>query len=276
MKKIKFKKPKVVFIILLLSLFILFLLYNFLIFSGIISKNTFLNQILAITDENEESIFNIQKITTYSDAGIIGDTPDKPLENISINQFSDISIKIDNLSTISDLTAENTVKSLYIDNINTTTNIGTNIFNYKNYSNFGKFELLENYSNNKIEFNIINTNDENSNTDYSKPTFFTDCSNPLTLGFINSDIITDYSVSGDINSVTYNGKILQEANIPLEDLYTTLQFRINLVNNNNEKFAYNMKLDINLNDESGSIYSGSKSTSQDLSGEEYNFFKQAF
>ena len=274
MKNFKFKQPILIFILMLICIFILFVLYNCLIFSGIISKNTFLSQILAVTDGNEKPIFNIQKITTSSGVGIVGDTPDKPLNNITINQYSDISIKIDNLNTITDLTNENTVKSLYIDNIKTHTNIGNNTINYKNYSNFGKFEMLENYCENKIEFNIMHTNDENSNANYSKPTFFTDCSNPITLGFVNSDIITDYGVSEDINSITYNGKILQEANISLDDLYTTISFRINLLNNNDEKFAYNMNLNINL--ENGNIYNGSTSSSENVSGEKYNFFKESF
>ena len=276
MKNFKIGKPRLIFLLLILLLFITFLLYNYFIFSGIISKNEFLSQILAVSDENEKPIFTIQKIIHYANAEVISDTPDKPLENISIHQFSDLSVKIDNLGTITDLTAENTVQSLYIDNIQTQCNIGTHLFNYKNSLNFGKFEMIENYNDTKIDFNIVNTNTENETTDYSNPTFFTDCSNPITLGFLNKDLLTNYSASKDSNTVTYNGKILEEAGIALEDLYTTISFRINLTNNKNEKFIYNMKLDLDLNDSNGSIYSGYQLRSKNTSGDEYRFFKQAY
>ena len=46
-----------------------------------------------------------------------------------------------------------------------------------------------------VNFNIINTNSENENTDYSNPTFYTDCSNPISLGYLNKDIVTNYAVS---------------------------------------------------------------------------------
>ena len=276
MKKFKIGKPRLIFILLIILIFIIFLLYNYFIFSRIISKNEFLNQILVVSDENEEPIFTVQKIINYAGAGVISDTPDKPLENISIHQFTDLSIKIDNLSTITDLTPENTVKSLYIDNIKTDSNIETHLFNYKNYLNFGKFEMIENYTDNKINFNIINTNSENENADYSKPTFFTDCSNPITLGFLNKNILTNYSASKDSSTVTYNGKILKEANISLDDLYTTISFRINLTNKKDEKFIYNLKLDLPLDDSQNGIYSGSQLNSTNTSGDEYRFFKQAF
>ena len=276
MKKFKIGKPRLIFLLLIILLFIIFLLYNYFIFSRIISKNEFLNQILVVSDENEEPIFTVQKIINYAGAGVISDTPDKPLENISIHQFTDLSIKIDNLSTITDLTPENTVKSLYIDNIKTDSNIETHLFNYKNYLNFGKFEMIENYTDNKINFNIINTNSENENADYSKPTFFTDCSNPITLGFLNKNILTNYSASKDSSTVTYNGKILKEANISLDDLYTTISFRINLTNKKDEKFIYNLKLDLPLDDSQNGIYSGSQLNSKNTSGDEYRFFKQAF
>ncbi len=275
MKKIKFKKPKLIFILLIISLFIIFLLYNNVVFSRYISRNIFLDQILSVSTENDTPIFTIQKITQYSGVGIEGNTPDKPLENISANQFTDIAIKIDNLGSIPDLSTENTVKSMYIDNIKTATNIGSHIFNYKNPLNFGKYETVTNFDQ-KIEFNIINTNEENSNTDYSKPTFFADCSNPITLSFINTNILTNYSVTENINTITYNGKILQDANISISDLNTILEFRINITNNNNEKFIYNMKLNIDLNDNNGGIYSGYQLKTTNTSGDQFRFFNSAF
>ena len=94
---------------------------------------------------------------------------------------------------------------------------------------------------------IIGQNVENENYDYSKPTFYTDCSNPISLGYMNKDILTDYSVSEGTTSVSYNGKVLQEAGINLDELKYTLSFKIHIINNLNEEFVYQMSMDVDLN-----------------------------
>lgn len=276
MKKLKIKNPKFVFTTLIISLLIIFLLYHSFVFSVVFARNAFANEMIEIADENENSIFNIQKILLYSSANAIDNSEDHSLKNMSICQFTDISIYIDNTSTISELTNENTIKELYIDNIviSSTADLGTKVLNYKNPLNFGKYKNITSPDNGRIDFNIINTNAENENTDYSVPTFYTDCSNPITLGYNNKDILTNYSVSQDSNSVSFSGKVLQEANINLSDLNYTLSFRINIVNNLNQKFVYNMKLDVNLNDDNGGIYNGYVYKGKTTSGSEYRFFKE--
>ena len=180
------------------------------------------------------------------------------------------------MSTISELTDENTIKQLYIDDIVATSNadMGTKILNYKNPLNFGKYEMIETPENNRIDFNIVNTNSENENNDYSNPTFYTDCSNPISLGYLNKNILTNYSVSNGSNTVSFNGKVLQEANINLEDINYTLNFNIHIVNNLNQKFVYHMKLDVNLDDGNGGIYNGYVFKGKNTAGNEYRFFKE--
>ena len=273
--KQKIQHPKLVFFILLIALFAVFLLYYFFVFSGNYAKNEFANEMIDIADENEESIFAIQKLLLYSSANAIDNSENQSLNDLSICQYTDLSIYIDNLLTVSDLTDENTVKELYIDNIVITSNadIGNKLLNYKNPLSFGKFKMLQAPENNRIDFTIVNNNSENETHDYSQPTFYTDCSNPITLGFLNKDILTNYSVSGDSNTVSFNGKVLQEANIPIEDINYTLNFTINIVNNLNQEFSYNMKLDVNLNDDNGGIYNGYVYKGKSTSGSQYNFFK---
>ena len=276
-KKIKIKNEKLVFIILIITLFIVFLLYYNFVFSVVFSRNAFANQVINIADDNESSIFNIQKVSIYSSATATNASKEQALKNMSISQFSDISIYIDNTSTISELTNENTIKELYIDNISISSfnnsNIGTKVLNYKNPLNFGKYENIDEPQNDRIDFNIVNTNSENENTDYSKPTFYTDCSNPITLGYENKDIVKNYSVNDNQNTVSYNGKLLKEANINLDDINYNLSFRINIFNNLNEKFVYNMDLDVNLNDDNGGIYNGYVYKNNTTSGSQYNFFR---
>ena len=260
MKKINFKikNVKLAFVILIILAFIVLLLYYHFILTPSFAKSNFTNQMVEISDENENSIFNIQKILLYSSANAISNSKDQSLKDMSICQFTDLSIYIDNSQSGSELTDENTVKELYIDNIVMTSNVdkGTKILNYKNSFNAGKYMDIKQPENNRIDFTIINTNQENENHNYDEPTFYTDCSNPITLGYLNKDILTNYSVTDDSKSISFNGKVLKEANIDLEDINYTLNFTIHIVNKLNQKFAYNMKLDVNLNDDNGGIYNG--------------------
>ena len=184
-KKIQVKNERLLFAILLIALFIIFILYYNFVFSEVLARNSFANQMIEIANQNENPIFTVQRILLYSSANAIDNSDDLSLKNMSILQYTDISIYIDNLGTISDLTDENTIRELYIDNINIKTNsdMGNQVLNYKNPLNFGKYENLQ--STDRIDFNIVNTNSENENHDYSTPTFYTDCSNPISLGYIN-------------------------------------------------------------------------------------------
>lgn len=278
MRKLDFriKNVKLAFAILIIILFIIFLLYYHFILTKYSAKNSFTNQMVEISDENENSIFNIQKILVYSSATAVDNSEDQSLKDVSISQYSDISIYIDNTSYITDLTNENTIKELYIDNIvvNSNSDRGTKILNYKNPLTFGKYKMVEPPSNNRIDFNIINTNSENENHDYTMPTFYTDCSNPITLGYLNKDLLTNYSVSDSSNKISFNGKVLKEANIDLNDVNYTLNFNIHIVNNLNQKFVYNMSLNVNLNDDNGGIYNGYVYRGKTTSGNEYRFFKE--
>ena len=275
--KFKIKNVKLAFVILIIALFVVFLLYYHFVFAESFARNDFANQMVEISEANEKSVFNVQKVLLYSSANAIDNSESQALQNMSICQYTDISIYIDNMANASELTDENTIKQLYIDNINITSNSdkGTKLLNYKNPLNFGKYEEIELPENNRIDFNIVNTNVENENYDYSKPTFYTDCSNPISLGYMNKDILTDYSVSEGTTSVSYNGKVLQEAGISLDELKYTLSFKIHIINNLNEEFVYQMSMDVDLNDENngmatnGYVYKG-----QNTQGTQYQFFRE--
>lgn len=277
MKKIPIKNERLVFTLLIIALFIIFLLYYNCVFSVVFARSSFTNQMVEISDSNENSIFNIQKVLLYSNANAIDNSENNSLKNMSICQYTDLSIFIDNTSYISELTDENTVKELYIDNIEATTNnaeMGNKIINYKNPLDFGKYKKIKSPDNDRIDFNIINTNEANESNDYSEPTFYTDCSNPITIGYMNNDILTNYSVSQDANSVSFNGKVLKEANISLDDINYNLSFTIHITNNLNQKFVYNMKLNVDLNDNNGGIYKGYVYKGKTTSGNEYRFFRE--
>lgn len=273
-KKIKIKNEKTIITIFIIALLILSFLYYHLIFYKIYAKNTFANDAVNIAEQNENPIFTVQRILLYSSATAIDNTKEQSLENISISQFSDIAIYIDNTSTISELTDENTIKELYIDNININSDIenGERFINYKNPLDFGEYKDLN--KTDRIDFKIINTNSQNENSNYSEPTFYTDCSNPISLGYMNKDLLKNYSVSPDKKTVSFNGKVLQEANVNLDDLKCSISFTINIVNNLNQKFVHTMSIDLDLNDDNGGIYNGYVYKGKNLNGIENSFFKE--
>lgn len=275
MKKIKIRNHKIVFTILILILCITSILYYDLIFKTSLAKSSYSNQVVELAEQNENPIFKIHKIIVYSGANAIDSSENESLKDLSILQYSDIAIYLDNTSAIYDMTAENTIKQLYIDNIKITTGSdkGHQYINYKNALDFAKYKDIEEPTSDKIEYNIVTNNSENDNTDYSKPTFYSDCSNPITLEYMNKDIITNYATSNDSNTISFNGKVLQEAGINLNDINYTLTFNINILNNQNEHFICTMKLDIDLSGDDGGIYKGYKYDNNTVSGYEYNFIK---
>lgn len=275
MKKIRIKHHKIVFTILILILCVLSFLYYDLIFKTSFAKDEFSNQVVKVAEQNENPIFKIQKIIVYSSANAIDKSENESLQDLSILQYSDIAIYLDNTSTIYDITNENTVKELYIDNISISSGSdkGHQYVNYKNALDFAKYKEIEESDSDKIEYHIVNTNDENNNTNYETPTFYADCSNPITLEYMNEDIITNYAASSDSNTISFNGKVLQEAGIDLKDVNYTLNFTINITNNLNEKFICPVRLQVDLSGNDGGIYKGYKYDNTSVSGYEYNFIK---
>lgn len=268
----KIKNVRLAFVILIILCLVLIFAYNHFVISDSVSRDNYANQMISISDNNEKTIFSIQKVVLYSNANAIDNSKDQSLSDVSICQFSDLGISIDNSQTSSELTDENTVKELYIDNIVMTSKLdkGIKILNYKNPFSFGKYREIESPINNRIDFKILNTNQENESNNYDEPTFFTDCSNPINLGYLNKDLLTKYSVSNESSTVSFNGKVLKEANISLDDINYNLKFTIHIVNNLNEKFSYNMNLDVNLD----GIYDGYTYRAKSTSGNEYRFFRE--
>ncbi len=270
--KFKIKNVKLAFTILIIVAMVILILYYIFVFSSMIAKNNFANQMIEISEENEKPIFGIQKILLYSSANAVDNSDNQSLSNMSLSQFSDISIYIDNSLASSEINDENTVKELYIDNISMTTKAenGNKLLNYKNPLHFGEYQEIKQSLNNRIDFKIINTNEENESNNYDEPTFFSDCSNPISLGYLNKDLLTNYSISDTSKTISFNGKVLKEANVNLENINYDLSFTIHIVNNANEKFSYNMKLGVNLD----GIYDGYSYKGKTTEGTEYEFFKE--
>ena len=137
--------------------------------------------------------------------------------------------------------------------------------------NMSKFVEIE-ASSNEIHYNVIHTNDEKETTE-SKITFFTDCSEPLILSYVNEDVVYEADVSGLGQKLSLNGSILKALNIGLDSLNYKISFRINIENNLGDRYACTCAVNVVLDSGTSSIYSGNVMQIFDLSVGDYRFKK---
>ena len=256
---------------------ILLIICYVLLFQLYIDKNIFATEMERISEKNSEPAFSIQKIYICSSATAIDNSTQQNQNNLDLYQFTDIAVYINNYKEEDGLTTKNTVKNLYIDNIDVTleNNTGKANIMYTNILKFGSKDELKNMVNSEsidenqenIQFNIVNTNKENEEANYDMPTFYADCSNPITLKYVNQ-INKKYSI-GNNNSAVFDGTILKKAGVSLEDINCQIKFKINIINNDDDYNSAWLNFKIPLKD----IYKGTSIKSKTTVGNEYKFFR---
>lgn len=240
-------------------------------------KKRYSNDAENFVNANKDPVFKVKQITLISSAYAV-DNSGGNLKDIDISQFTDISIDIDNTGKSSDITAENTINEMYITNIKKSTMSdpqGKKLkFNYKNPYNNGKFVDIDNYKNDGILFKVFRNNSEYENANFEQPSFYTDCSNPISLGYVNKNFLTGCEVNSDNGSISFDGTILKSAGTDLKSIEPTLGFSINIVNNQNEKFICNLDLKIDISSNADEeIYTGYVVRVINTDDEKYNFLK---
>lgn len=130
-------------------------------------------------------------------------------------------------------------------------------------------ENQDNIQNERIDFNIVYTNGENDSANYNNPTFYTDCSNPITLEYLNNDIVTHYKMDEN-KTIAFDGSILKEAGVDLQTLNCKVKFKINIVNNMNQKYSCWINFEIPLDD----IYEGTTLKGKTTNNQKYIFFRE--
>ena len=284
MKRKLTRTQKFILTTIIIVLFIGLLTYLGYLGFRLFQKEAFVNQSAQIAELNRNPVFKIKKIQLYHSADAIDDTAEHSLKDLDISQYTDIAIFIDNTSYIQELNAENTVKALRIDNIeiHSDQESGMKSLTYKSPLDFAKFKIEDSVKeiyNSKdsvikcapIDYEIIYKND--GTPDFSTPRFYTDCSDAITLGFLNRNVVSNYSVP-DNNNVSFNGTLLKLANVDLTALSSVLTFNINITNNADEHFVYEVKLNLSFDEQSGITTNGySYQERVSPEGNTYNFVK---
>lgn len=274
MKKIHMRKDLIILLILVILIVAMIPIY-FVNITLAVRNNIFAKETIKTYSNYSAPIFTIENIIFYSNAFVTDNSKNQNLQDIDIGQYTDIAIYINNHNTSEELTDENTVKQLYIDNIKITSNSdkGERIIGYKNPLYFAKYKGIEAPENNRIDFNIISTNKDNKESSYNNPSFYQDCSNPISLGYINKNIATNVSVNSN-SAVALDGSILKQANITLEDLVFTMSFQIHIINNKDEEFICYINKPILTEEQNNSLFDGYIATQFSPSPGTYQFIKK--
>jgi len=231
-------------------------------------KSSFENSTLSKATLNSKTIFNIEKIVLFSSGYAETNNTNLDMWNLNISQFTDIALYINN-NIENGLTDENIIKSLSINNIKFEPSplLGNCNINYKNINNFGKYVDLDNSTN--LNFNIVNYNNE---INFEEPQIHNSLQNPITLGFINKNIKTEYPIINNNEILSFDGSLLSKSKVTLDDIYTNISFDINITNNLNQEFICSMSIPVLLKDEHSSIYNGYISKTYEFNNE-YNFYR---
>ena len=228
---------------------LIFFLVSLTIFTTCIilfSRNTKEN---ITKDSTETSPFTIDKQFFYT-----GITPKNTTysnnENwiLSISQYTDIALNIKRNSK--ELNDSNTISSLYIDNIKfiKKPKLGTPSLYYQNPLNFATDNISNDYPiDTHLTYTILNFENNDNYNYYYSPNFFTDCSIPITLKYVNSNIIKDFKLS-NTETLFFNGSILKNSNFKLDFLNAKLSFCINIITNDQKFYKNQIELDIPISD----------------------------
>lgn len=262
--------------IIILALIIIALLLLIFAFYKILymhrNNNIFAQNAEKIQNDIDNPIFKIEKILIYSDANVEDLSENQNLANINVSQYTDFAIYISNSETITGLTEKNTVNNLYIDNITVSgTDIGTQKVFYKDVNDICKYRKIETGTN-RIDFKVLHTNEERELNEEAN-VFYTDCSDPIILSYVNENIVKNEDLSGSKEKLSLDGSILKYLGIKLEDLNYKISFSINIENNLGEMYKCNCSLDVNLDSDEGGIYTGYIMQIYNLSENNFEFRK---
>ena len=242
------KKRVFIIILFFLVIFLIVLFCNFYIKKDVVEETT------------SESKFNIYKIHYFSDVSTLSN--DVTFQNsewdVNVYEYTDIAIY---LERISEYDAESYIKNIYIDNIEIDSpKIGNAKLYYLNPIYFGDSDFTSEISDYEIEsileYSIINYENSNDDVEYTIPIFFEDCSNPITIRFVNYDILENYIIEANIKT-EFNGSILKNENIAISDISSKISFDINIeTESSNQIHTINLEIEIPLENEEKTIFDG--------------------
>ena len=274
MKKIDLNNKKILAIIIALIILAILLYAYIKIINKYRNNRIFALQAEKYGEEVNNPVFRIDKVMIYSGVDVKDFSEKQNLSRINVSQFTDFVVYINNLAKNDELSEENTVNRIYVDNIGITANeeIGTKKFSNKNIDNIGKYISIDETSK-EIHFEVAHKNSDKDKINKSR-SFYTDCSDPLIISYVNENIVQAVDASASNEKLSLDGSILKHLNIDLNQLNYKINFTVNIENNLGENFACDCSINVDLGAGDGEgIYDGNIIQTFDLSGSDYKFKK---
>lgn len=246
----KTKEKNILIAIIIIIIFIVFFVLTSYVSHKLLLKKKFTKSAISFAEKNDKINFQINDIDFFSGC----DAKNKDIYSIeNLYQYTDIAIFI--TSPNQEKTLENTLKSVYIDNIKfiDTPSVGNTSLYYKNVEDFAKSNISDqNIINDRLDYTI--TSDDN--TDLSKPVLYNNLANPIVLSYVNQNIKDNYTFFSTSTPITYDGSLLKRCGILLNSIKSKISFDINIVNNLNQSYKCTVYADIPLENDNNSIYDG--------------------
>lgn len=220
------------------------------------SSHECLEKVFEFAEKNKENIFTIDKITYFSGCDAEITTNSNSSFTISnLHQFTDIAIFLNNNSNGEPQSAENTLKSVTLKNIEYSLKptMGEPNLYYKNINDFATPKFS---SENKINDSITFTATSEDEIDFSEPILYNNCANPIVLCYDNSNIQESYTLSNEISNLSHDGSLLKTCGITLNSIACKIIFTIEIVNALDEVFTCPVSLNIPLSTENETLYDG--------------------
>lgn len=248
-------KKKIIFYCILILSVLMLILTSTLFYKNILPIVYSINCMKNECNFNSSSPFSINKIVYFSTAN--AESTINQNSSFTINnlyQITDIAIFINNNSD-GNYTNENTLNKVTLSNINfnLSPNIGEPNLYYKNLNDFAKntFDI-----NNKIEHSIEFVTTSENEIDYTSPVLYNNAANPITLSYVNSNIVNNFTLADEISNLSYDGNLLKKCNITLNSIACKISFNMIIENNLDETYTRPMILNVPLSTESSTIYDG--------------------
>ena len=261
------QKKKIILYILIIFFFILLIIFSSLSIKTL--ENNLSTCCKSFCDFDSTSPFSINKIVYFSSSNCESSINQNSSFTISnLYQYTDIAIFINNNSN-GNYTAQNTLKRVSLSDIKfyMEPSIGTPALYYKNINDFAKSNFDESK---KIENNIDFICTSEDSIDFSEPVLYNNTANPITLCYVNSNLINNYTLEDTISNISYNGSLLKMCNITLNSISCKLSFLVTIENNQDEIYTCPVILTIPLSTEKSTIYDGSLVLTDSTN---YNFIK---
>ncbi len=255
-------KNIIILSIIVILLFILVLILSNMLFYTYTSKRNFEDGVLAFSNKNDKTIFEIKDITFFSSCDAKNKNASSSNFTIeNLYQYTDMALFV--TSPSKEKTLENTLKEVYIDNVKFTKSptLGSPRLYYKNIYNFAKSDIVQNnLIDNRLNFTITSENEANLDS----PTLYNNLANPIVLSFVNENIKSDYTITDTSKPITYDGSLLKRCEVLLNSISTSMSFDIYIVNNLNQEFKTTIYIDIPLDSEEKSLYDGNITLKKDV------------